>query len=131
MIRVIAQGRRLRIIEAAEIDIGGVVQLARAVLSERQHKQPKPSKGFARSGMGDLAMLGNRDLERGAGRLIREIGQGARDRHDIEHAAEIGHRHQQGVAVAGLPQGFHASLEITRAPGGSHAFENGLKTRFR
>jgi hypothetical protein len=75
-------------------------------------------------------MMVNRDPERGARCLIREVGQPTRDGDEIEYAAEISHRHEKRMAVPGLSEGLHPGLKIARAACRAHAFEDGFKAGF-
>ena len=100
----------LRIEEDDDVDIGGVVQLAGAMLAERQYDEARALAGIARIGKLDPAEAGGLMQRMLAGELHRDVGSGAEGRSyrlDRPDAADIGERDQERHRLAEAPQFAH------------------------
>jgi hypothetical protein len=100
----------LRIEEDDDIDVGGVVQLAGAMLAERQHDKPGALAGLIGVGKLDPAETGGLMQSVLAGKLHRHVGGGAErggDRLDRPDAADIGERQQERHRLAKAAQLTH------------------------
>ena len=97
-------GLRVGVVEQDEVDITGIVQLARAQLAHPQHHQPAPLGRPRRVGQGECARIMSCEQEvtdRKPQRRLRQLRQGGRDPRQGPCPANVGERHDQ----RGLPFG--------------------------
>ena len=93
--------------EADEVDVGGIVQLARPHLAHGQRDHAAGGLGILGRGAGQLAaadLFGHQPLQRQVHRQVGEIRQRAGHPFQRPHPPAIGQRHQQRHAPLGLPQ---------------------------
>ena len=111
----LAPGKALRVVDQDRIDIGGIVQLARAVLAQRE--------GEKTVGRGPLDPLGNRGADRGIQRAVGQRGQFVRHPRQRKGPRKVANRQHQRQRIALAPQRY---LDRQAGPGGPRHVERRL-----
>jgi hypothetical protein len=112
------------VMQEHEIDIAGIVQLARAELAHCQHHEAGAGFGIGRVGQHEVAAIVARAQEMRDGAVqagFGEFGQSARDAVELPDAADIGERGGQCHLSLGLAQ---LAGETRLRPGGRDAGED-------
>ena len=114
-------GRR-RVVKHDEVDIARIVELARALLAERQHNHAAAglrlgSFGIEREPSGERVLAqekGKRSAERRIGEAGQRLGRGD----DVPYAADIGKRDEErGLALGETQQAHELALVVVAAGG--------------
>ena len=101
-------GVTLRVVDQDEVDIAGIVQLARAQLAHAEHHQAALGEHAATPRQRERAAAGRRAQTEGDACIQCRLGQGGQRGRDLAqrpHAADIGHRRTQRDPALGLAQG--------------------------
>ena len=104
------QRRAIGIVEDDEIDITRIIQLARAVLAERENDKTTPLFGVVEIGEPQLAAvmgLAEQITQSAGHESVGGVGQRARDLDHIPDAADVGERNQQMRLLLGATQRMH------------------------